>query len=172
MTFQPYQSATEEMKRQSEMPARLLKQGLSVAGLASVAAGSPLVAKILPFLSRFIPQATAIKGLSKIEPRIGKFINSAIKMGMPYEEAREFIKNKLQPEGEEEEEMAEQDPRAAAIAKFQQRQQQPQSELSRESLMQQFQQGQQQEGQQGKAALLSTMQEITRALRQMRGQGG
>lgn len=169
MTFQPYQSATEEMKRQSEMPARILKQGLSVAGLASVAAGSPLVAKILPFLSRFIPQATAIKGLSKIEPRIGKFINSAMKMGMPYEEARDFIKQKLQPEVEESEE---QDPRAATIAQFKQRQQRPQSELSRESLMQQFQQGQQQEGQQGKAALLSTMQEITRALRQMRGQGG
>lgn len=112
------------------------------------------------------PDEMVSKGQLEREEMPGKALRSALAFGTGGLLGG-FGSDEQQPASQTEE-----DPRAAAIAKFQQRQQRPQSELSRESLMQQFQQGQQQEGQQGKAALLQTMQQITQALRQMRGQGG
>jgi len=70
--------------------------------------------------------------------------------------------------------LSSEDQRQAALGQFNERlrKKKPQSELSREALMQQFQEGQQQgQGQPGKAALLSSMQQITEALRQLRENG-
>src|ERR1700722_19679494 len=82
--MQPYQEATQEIKRQSQLPLKILKQGAFIG--ATALGGAPILARIAPLLSKFIPEDMAIKGLSKIDPRFGKFINSAMKLGHSFED--------------------------------------------------------------------------------------
>jgi hypothetical protein len=169
MTFQPYKEEAEELNRQSELPLKLLKQGTKLAGYAL--GGGSILSRILPLLNKFIPADIAKKGLSKVDPRMGKFVRTAEKSGSSFDEIRRFITDKIQPGIEEEEEIQTQKEksRIASIGKLNERKRRPSSELSRGDLQAQFEQGQQ--GGQGKSALLQTMQEITQALRNMRENG-
>jgi hypothetical protein len=56
-----------------------------------------MINKILPLLNRFVPSALAFKGIQKIDPRIGKFLDIA---GGIYgaDAALDFVRNKFQPE--------------------------------------------------------------------------
>ena len=96
--MQPYQEATQEIKRQGELPLTTAKNAGSIA--ATAYAGGGLVNRVLPFLSKYIPQNLAIKGLSKIDPRYGKFIEKAMSAGKSFEEVKEFIGSKIEEEVE------------------------------------------------------------------------
>jgi|GEM_PF-6639310 len=82
------------------------------------------------------------------------------------------IGSERRPSQEQEPTLTDEEKRQATLQAFNERlrSKKPKSELSREELTRQFEESQQ--GGQGKAALLSTMQQLTEALRQMRGQGG
>lgn len=98
--MQPYQEASREIQRQGEAPITALKT-------AGAIAGSGLALKrVLPFLSKYIPQDFAIKGLSKVDPRFGAFINKALSEGEGIDEVKDFIKSKVAPEEEEDPEAA------------------------------------------------------------------
>lgn len=92
--MQPYQEASEEIKRQGLAPLKALKTGASLA--ATTAGGGALFNKVMPFLSQYIPQELAIKGLSKINPGFGKFINNTLNAGHDFEEIKDFIKEKAE----------------------------------------------------------------------------
>ncbi len=94
--MQPYQRANEEIKRRADRPINALKSIGSIAatGGATYGAGS-LVKKASAFLSKYIPEDLAIKGLSKLDPRFGKFIEKALENEVPFEEVKEFIGEKL-----------------------------------------------------------------------------
>lgn len=96
--MQPYQEASEEIRRQGEMPLQIVKNAGAIAGSAYLGGGA--INKVLPFLSKYIPQDLAIKGLSKIDPRYGKFINKALQAGQSFDEVKEFIGSKIE-EGSE-----------------------------------------------------------------------
>jgi len=100
--MQPYQEASEEIRRAGDRPANLIKKGASL-GLhaASAYAGGATASKILPFLSNYIPQSLAIKGLSKIDSRWGKFITAALDEGYDFDEVKDFIKKKAEGKKEE-----------------------------------------------------------------------
>lgn len=145
MTFQPYQEAGEEMKKQSQLPLKLLKQGTSIA--AGIVGGGSLLARVFPLLNKFVPMEITKKGLDKIDSRYGKFFKSAEKLGHTEEEAKEFLAEKIKPGVEEEEGQQElqqpqnaQDAMTMNIARSKERNQG--SELSRDSLNQQFDKGQ------------------------------
>ena len=88
---QPYQEASEEVQRQGEMPITAAKTvGGAIAGGAALKAAG----KVLPFLSRHIPSNLAIKGLTKADPRYGKFIKKAVAEGTSMDEIKDFIKEK------------------------------------------------------------------------------
>lgn len=92
--MQPYQQATQQMIKQGEMP---LRSAGKVASIASSAyAGGKLLGQVLPLLNQYIPQDLAIKGLSKINPSFGKFINTALENGKPFDEIKEYIKEKAE----------------------------------------------------------------------------
>lgn len=95
MNLQPFQEADLENARQGELPVNALK---TVAGIGASVAGGKAISKILPFLSNLIPQDLAIKGLSKVDPRMGRFINKAMGSGQTAEDVLSYIKNKLNPE--------------------------------------------------------------------------
>lgn len=92
MNKEPYQSASEAMIRSSQIPKNILK------GVGTTLASS---AAILPFLSSYIPQNLAIKGLSKINPRLGQFAQTALNSGESIDDVKEYIKGKVTPSEEE-----------------------------------------------------------------------
>lgn len=96
--MQPYQRASEEIQRQGELPSKAIKTGTSLA--ASAYGGGIALNKVVPFLSKYIPPDLAIKGLNKIDPRFGTFINTALKNGKSFDEIKDFIQLKTE-EGKE-----------------------------------------------------------------------
>lgn len=96
--MQPYQSASEEIKRQGELPLQAIKTaGKLASGYGVGALGGIALSKIMPFLNKYIPENIAVQGLSRIDKRFGKFFSKAAQHGTPFEEAREYIKEKIDP---------------------------------------------------------------------------
>lgn len=100
--MQPYQSAAEETSKQATSPYRMAKNiATTIAGGAGVAGGGALLKRVLPFLSSFIPQDMAIKGIKKIHPKMGEFIESSMNQGHQFDELSNFIKEKAGVKGED-----------------------------------------------------------------------
>jgi hypothetical protein len=97
--MQPYQEATQEIRRQGEAPLKIAKNAAAV-GSAALAAGS--VGRILPFLSKYVPEDLAIKGLNKIDPRFGSFIQKAMDAGESFSQVKEQIESKMEGASETE----------------------------------------------------------------------
>jgi hypothetical protein len=95
--MQPYQKANEEIKRQGEFPLKVLGTAASLA-IPTVAgmAGAKIAGKIAPFLSKYIPEGLAIKGLNKIDPRLGNFINKSMREAYDFNEIKDFIGEMIQ----------------------------------------------------------------------------
>lgn len=107
--MQPYQRANEEQIRQRDAPINALKQvGSAAASLGTAYAGgavaSSLAEKVLPMLSKYIPQDLAMKGLNKIDPRLGKFVQKAMDNGESFDDAKAFIEEKAAPAAQEKKE--------------------------------------------------------------------
>jgi len=92
--MQPYQKASQEIQRQGEVPIKAIKTGASLG--ASLYGGGLAASKVLPFLSKYIPADLAIKGLTKIDPRFGIFINTALKKGKSFDEIKQFIQGEVE----------------------------------------------------------------------------
>lgn len=169
MSLQPYQKASEEMVRQANAPAKLVKNAASI-GLG-VAGGSAVVGRILPFLNKFIPTEMAVKGISKIDKRLGKFLSASISQGYPVEEVMDFVKEKITPKETkttqkqvDEKELA----RQKALQGFKQKIKQPNlQEQEMQRFQSQYGQNQQQQsgGSQTKDQLLTAMQQLTQTLK-------
>jgi len=95
--MQPYQQASDMMREKNEQPARLLKKGGSLAlTAASLYGGGSMISRAMPFLNQYIPADLAIKGLSKINPKFGQFIEKSLKNGHSFDQIKEFILEKLE----------------------------------------------------------------------------
>lgn len=92
--MQPYREAAEETRRQGERPLNAAKNIVGTAATAYLGGGA--INKVLPFLSKYIPEALAIKGLNKIDPRYGKFINTALAAGQTFDAAKDFMGEKIE----------------------------------------------------------------------------
>jgi hypothetical protein len=91
--MQPYQKASEQIQDQAEQYKRMGTKAAITAG--SLASSAALGAKVLPFLSNFIPRDIAMKGISKVSPALGGFVNKAIGTGHSEEDVMDFVKNKI-----------------------------------------------------------------------------
>lgn len=99
MTFQPYQEAEEEELRRGNKPLKAIKYATSL-GVGALG-GNSLVNRILPFLNNHIPENIAKKGIAKVSPHLGKFVESATNLGHDFYEIRDFIRGKAAEEKEE-----------------------------------------------------------------------
>lgn len=95
--MQPYQEASEEMKRQGELPIKALQKagGLGLTATSGIGAGL-ILNRVLPLLNSFVPRDIAIKGLTRIDPRFGTFIQKALNSGQSFDQVRDFIKSKTE----------------------------------------------------------------------------
>jgi len=87
----PYEKTAEEMGRQSERPKRLAQSAIGIASAAGAASFAPVLARAAPFLSKYIPENLAIKGLSKISPKLGSFIQKSMSDGFDFNQVKDFI---------------------------------------------------------------------------------
>lgn len=94
--MQPYQEATQEINRQQGEPGHVAKN-LLLGGLG----GGAFIGKIAPFLSKYIPEQMAIKGLSKASPKLGKFIGASMNQGYSFDSIKDFIGNKIENESQQ-----------------------------------------------------------------------
>jgi hypothetical protein len=97
--MQPYQQASDELRRRGEAPLRavgkIAETGLDIASTGlKYGGGAALFKRILPLLSKYVPEDLAKKGLNKINPGFGKFIDKAESEGSDFEEIKDFIKQK------------------------------------------------------------------------------
>ncbi len=98
--MQPYQEASEKIRRSGERPIELAKN-LGIAALSGGAAkiGSSVAGSIAPkigaLISRYVPEDLSIKGLTKLDPRLGKFVQGALNEGADYEEIRNYLGEKI-----------------------------------------------------------------------------
>jgi hypothetical protein len=90
--MQPYQEASEEIQRQGKRPGKVLGSAAAI-GLSAVGAG--IGARVFPFLSKHIPLDLMRKGLNKIDPRLGKFADSAVGHGFSLDDVRQFLSGKF-----------------------------------------------------------------------------
>lgn len=96
--MQPYQEASQEIRRQGEMPLKIAKGAAGAGATVGAAALGAGIGRVIPFLSKYVPQDLAIKGLNKIDPRFGKFIQTALDAGESFEGVKEFIGGKIEEE--------------------------------------------------------------------------
>ncbi len=119
--MQPYQKANEKIREQGEAPLKLLKGAGKIAQFGIGGAGAVALGRVLPFLSKYIPQSLAIKGLSKVNPGYGTFINKALDAGKSFDEIKEFIRNKFIGNEQENQEPEEEDDRDAMLQQSQEK---------------------------------------------------
>lgn len=99
MNQQPYQSASDEIIRQNKAPGNFIRNTTKIG--TGLIAGGATVNRILPFLSKYIPSQLAIKGISKVDPRLGKYINSSLSQGHPLDDVMGLLKETFGEEDEE-----------------------------------------------------------------------
>lgn len=92
----PYQAAAEETRRQAGAP---IKTAATIG--ASVIGGSAALKKVIPFLNKLIPGELMRKGLSKVNPEIGKFIDTSLNNGYSLDDVRSFMADKFSQEKKE-----------------------------------------------------------------------
>lgn len=92
MNLQPYQQASQKIRKQAELPYEIVKGAAGLVGTGKIAS------KILPFLNQFIPNDLRQKALTKIDPRLGSFYQQAEDYGFDQNQILDFMKNKFTEE--------------------------------------------------------------------------
>lgn len=89
------QSSLSEIERNKRADQKI-KGGLkTAASIGLTAAGAGIAAKVSPFLSDYITTDLAIKGISKVSPKIGEFLKNGMKQGLDAKSGLDFLKKSL-----------------------------------------------------------------------------
>ena len=89
IVMQSFQLAAEETKRRGQ---RQVSTAIGVAGTMGGLAATRLFSKALPLLNQYLPANLAIKGLNKIDKRLGNFVKNATSEGFTEDEALNFMR--------------------------------------------------------------------------------
>lgn len=89
-------------KRKNIMRGASTLGGLAVTGLGGGKALAGLASNVAPFLSQYLTPDIAMKGLKKVAPQLGEFLERGVKAGLNVEDGLNYIKESLQPKEEAE----------------------------------------------------------------------
>lgn len=84
-----------DIERNQRFDKSIKNAGKSVLSLATGGTAVGLTSKVIPFLSEHIPTALAIKGINKISPKLGGFLQHGMSEGLDVKEGLNFIKDKI-----------------------------------------------------------------------------
>jgi hypothetical protein len=85
----------EQVKRDERFRGNVGKGVAAAASLGTAAVFGPMAARVMPFLNQYIPAALAMKGINKVSPKLGSFLQKGQEMGLDLSEGLNFIKEKL-----------------------------------------------------------------------------
>lgn len=91
------QANYSEIERDKQFRGNVNKGVSAVASAGALALGSGITSKILPFLNEYVPQELAMKGLSKVSPKVADFLKRGQSMGLDIREGMDFVKDQLTP---------------------------------------------------------------------------
>lgn len=99
--LRPDQEASSHEMEKARGRDKYLKKGIGTAlGVASTGGAVGLSSKLIPFLSKYVPIDLAIKGISKVSPKLGDFLKNGMSKGLDLKEGLDFLRTQL---GKEEE---------------------------------------------------------------------
>ncbi len=108
------QADIERSNRQNQRAGNIGKVGanlaLTAAGLTAARPLSAGLSRVLPFLSEMITPELALKGISKVNPELGKMLNKGMKNGLNIKDGLNFIKNNLSNQGQQDSQASTQSP--------------------------------------------------------------
>lgn len=93
------QANLADIERDEKFRKNLQRGAASAATLGTGLVASGLTSKILPFLNEYIPADLAVKGISKISPKLGDFLKRGQSMGLKVEEGLQYVKDQIIPKG-------------------------------------------------------------------------
>jgi len=76
----------------------------TAAGLGASLGAVGMSSKILPFLSEYIPIDLAIKGISKVSPKIGNILKKGQQLGLDVKEGLDFVKGRMEQQSQPQQE--------------------------------------------------------------------
>lgn len=88
--------ASEAIRRREEQGVNTLKNTASAAVAGAPILASGAIGRIIPLLSNLVPDNLSIKGLGKVDPRLGKVADKALENGYEASDVKEFIGNKIE----------------------------------------------------------------------------
>ncbi len=94
--MRPDEKATQNIIERQKQSDQNLKSGIkTAANIGLTAAGITGISKIAPFLSEFIPEDLALKGIKKVSPKLGSIIESGVASGLSVKSGFDFLKDQL-----------------------------------------------------------------------------
>jgi len=100
-TQRPDERTSQAQIEKNENFTKNLKRGAKTAlGLGASAAGLGIGAKILPLINQYVPTDLAIKGISKLSPEIGKFLQKGMSQGLDIKDGLQFLKDGFEKQSE------------------------------------------------------------------------
>lgn len=101
MIARPDERAVEsEIQRDQQFRSNV---GRGVSTAAAIGTGA-ITARVLPFLSKFIPTDLAMKGLSRVSPKVADFLKRGQSMGLNVEEGLQYLRDGIDSQQKKKEE--------------------------------------------------------------------
>ena len=113
------QASKSQIERSHSWNKAAKKAGSTALNIGATIAGAGIAQKILPFLNEFISPELALKGISKVSPKLGDILNRGMSRGLNLKDGLAYLKEQFEGKGqyaggepEEEEEEIEQPQKA------------------------------------------------------------
>lgn len=98
MVLRPDEQASLSQIERDKGIRQNIQSGAKTLGALAVSGGTAaLGARLAPFFSKYIPAELAMKGISKVSPKIGDFLKKGAAMGLDLEEGMKYVKDALSP---------------------------------------------------------------------------
>jgi hypothetical protein len=88
-TLRPDERAAQAQIRRAQNVKNTVTGGITAVG------GAALAGKVIPFLSEYIPANLAIKGISKVAPKIGEFLSKGQSYGLTAESGLDYLRGEV-----------------------------------------------------------------------------
>lgn len=100
--MRPDERANEAIIERDEKMRGNVASGIkSAVALGTGAAATGVAARVLPWLSHHIPTDLAMKGLSKVSPKVASFLERGKSMGLDVEQGIDYLRDQISPKEEE-----------------------------------------------------------------------
>lgn len=90
------QANLAEIERDEKFRGNIGKAIGTGVSLVTASAGGHFASKVMPFLSKYIPAGLALKGINKVNPKLGAFLSKGQEMGLDLQEGLDFVKEKFE----------------------------------------------------------------------------